>query len=344
MGFSEDRARGQFGPLYVLVSENPYVLWEATEHWKGVCRKALGAEGAPVKVFTAPQIDYDRLLEIGTTVPMFETASIVVIAQLERVPEAKYETLSRTLKSFPSTARVLVTGEKVDMRKTFYKTLAGLGPVEVFPRIYPEQVSGWVRRIAADFDWALSPQAVDLLSTVHGTDLFGIRQSIERATLYIGRRRRIEVNDIETVLSGEGEHDVYQLIDAASRGDLATALGMARSLLVGGDKIVFWLSAMTSQCQRLLQLSEFGEISDAEAGKRLQTHPFLVSKLRPQLAGFGPSGLVRTLEAIFQTDCAMKTSLIQPALAWELLVWRIAHKRRSASIPLFELESFGMRE
>jgi DNA polymerase III delta subunit len=343
MGFSEDRASGRFGPFYFLAAENPYLLWEAVEHWKGVWRHAV--PGVNVRVFTAPHVDLDRLLELGTTVPLFETLQLIVVEQVDHFPEGRLGGFVDILRRFGSSTKALLTAGTIDRRKAFYKTLANanLGPSEVFPRIYNDDVPGWVRRLAGEFDWTLSPQAVELLAGVQGTDLFAVRQTIERATLYIGQRRRIEAADIEAVIAGDGEHDIYLLMEAIGAEDLSHALGIMRSLLASGDRTLPWLAQITGQCLRLLKLLELSEESDQKAGQVLGIHPFLVRRLRPQAQSFGVGGLAATMEAVFETDWATKTSTLPTRLAWELLVWRLAEKNRRRAV-WFDLENPNIRE
>lgn len=341
MGFSEDRAQGKFGPYYLLEAENPYVLWDAEEHWKSVWRRIPG-EAARIQSFTAPQIDFDQLLGAGATMPMFETVQPVIIHHADRLTGKPLDELVRIVKQSPPSTKWLLTSEGFDKRKSQYKTLAALGPTESFPRIYPEQLSGWVQRIATDFDAALSSSAVELIASVHGSDLFGARQTIERAVLYIGRKRRIEQADVELVMAGEGEYDVFQLLEAASRNDMARALAMARSLLASSrsdSDISFWLALIHGQCVRFLRLLDYQGKSDQQAAQALSIHPFLVSKLRVQASGIGYEGLIGIVAAAFETDWAVKTSVLTPQMAWELFVWRVARGKRPLSTPLIDLES-----
>ncbi|MBI3872738.1 MAG: DNA polymerase III subunit delta [candidate division Zixibacteria bacterium] len=334
MGFSEDRATGKFGPFYLLTAENPYVLWDAVESWKNVSRTSAGASR---RTFTAPHIDFERLSDLGTTLPMFETLQLVHVANVDRVPSARQTEFVEILRRFGATNRVLLTAEAIDRRTTFFKALSALGLNEAFPRIYPENLPGWVMRIAGEFDWALSPDAVDLLVGVHGSDLFEVRQTIERATLFIGARRRIEKSDVERVIAGQGEHDVFQLVEALAREDTVQALAIVRSLQAVAIPASFWLRSLTTSCIRLIRLCGFKDKPDTEIGRELGMHPWLVGKLRPQAMALGVNGLTQAIAAIFEADWAIKTSTMTDRLAAELLVWRLASRRRRIAPNWFDL-------
>ena len=77
MGFSEDRARSQYGDIYLLIAENPYILWDAAEQWKAHWRAvdketaAAGAEVCSVDVLYGSDLTLDHLSMLVTAVPMF---------------------------------------------------------------------------------------------------------------------------------------------------------------------------------------------------------------------------------------------------------------------------------
>lgn len=348
MGFSEDRAQGKFGPFYLLVAENPYVLWDAAEHWKTVWKRQAG-DAVRVQTFTAPQIDFDQLLGAGATMPMFETIQPVLIRDIDRLSGKKLDEFLRILGQSSGSTKWLLTSESIDKRTTLFKALAGLGPVEVFPRIYSDKIGGWIQRIAGDFDAMLSIGAVEMIASVHGSDLFGARQTIERAALFIGRKRRIEAADVEIVMAGEGEYDVFQLLEAASTCNFERALAIARSLEAStksSSDITFWLGMIHGQCLTYLQVLAWSDKTNEQIGQMLKPprHPFLVGKLRAQANGFGESGLLEGITAAFESDWAIKTSTLSPQMAWELLVWRISQDRNRQFAKLLDLESLRVRE
>ena len=118
--------------------------------------------------------------------PMFETIQPVLIRDADRLNDRKREEFARIVRQTSSSTKWLLTSEGFDKRRASWKTLSALGPVEEFPRIYPEKLGGWIQRIATDFDAALSPHATELIAAVHGSDLFGARQTIDRADVRTG--------------------------------------------------------------------------------------------------------------------------------------------------------------
>lgn len=336
MGFSEDRASGRYGPRYVLVAENPYLLWDAVEDWKRLNRR-VGQ--LPLDSFHAPKIDIDRLLDVGATIPMFGEQRLVLIHDINKVPAPQQEKLMRALKVFGESTRVVATASGLDKRLKFTKFLLSWADVEEFPRIYTDRLPGWAQRIAADLGWQLAPNAAGLLASTLGDDLFAVRQTIERTTLYIGQKRRIELADIEAGLTGDGQHSVFLLLDAVSEPNLERSIRIVRSLFAGTDRPELWLGALTTLLQRLLKLSEINEPNDFQASRQTGIHPKFIGQARRQVAYFGQRGLTAALYGCFETEWGVKTSRFTPRLGWELLTYRLCTKKVLLRGPLLSLEN-----
>jgi len=341
MGFSEDRAHGRFTERYFLLASNPYLLWDAVEHWKAVWRKD---EQVPIDIFRAPKIDLDRLLNIGATIPLFAQTRLVVINEISKVGDPQVERLLKILGQFGPTTKVLVTAQDFDKRKKLFKGLCAWGDFEEFPQIYQDKLPGWAQRIAGDFGWHLSPAAAELLASTYGDDLFAVRQTIERTTLFIATQRRIEVSDIEPMLAGEGMHSVFLLLDAVAAPDFHRALSIVRSLFASDNYPPLWLSALASLLTRLLKLLELNEPNDAKAAQLTGINPYFMKKSRAQIRYLGYDGLVTAIRACYETEWAIRTYPISERLAWELLAWRLCTKQPIAVFALADMESADFGE
>ena len=336
MGFSEDRATGKYGPRYFLIAENSYLLWDAIEDWKAAWQKS---GKIPLDTFRPPKIDFDRLLDIGATIPMFGDSRLVVIHDVDGVALSQQERLFSTLSHFGDTTKVLITAAPFDKRTKLFKTLCNWGSYEEFPRVFDNQIPGWAKRIAGEFGWQLAPGAANLLGETFGVDLFSVRQTIERATLYIGSIRRIELADIEIVLSGEGTHSVFLLLDAVADSDLARALTIVRSLFASSDYPESWLATLSGLLLRLLRLLEVNDPNDFNAARMTGIHEKFIGQSRRQAAQFRAQGLSAAILACFEIEWAIKTSQVGRRLGWELLVYRLCRKRVLAGPPFFDLEN-----
>ncbi|HEX9750317.1 MAG TPA: DNA polymerase III subunit delta [candidate division Zixibacteria bacterium] len=342
MSFSEERAAGRFGPVHLLVAENPYVLWDAAEHWKATWR--AGGD-CSLSIQYGRQLDPDRLAQLIDSLPMFATLQLVIIHDVDKIPLLRQQAVLDALRRQSDGVKALLTGAKLDRRLTFTKELVRLVPTEEFPSIYDNHLPGWAKRIASDLGTSLSPAAAEHLALLHGTDLFEMRQTIERALLYSGAgQRRLSEQEITAVVAGDGEHTVFELADAVGSDDLTRALQTLQSLYTQGDVSVYVTAALFGHYQRVLLLTPFGAgVADAQIAQSTGLRPFIIRKLRPQAVRIDAERAADALEAICETDWSIKTSTIPGRTAVELLMYRLCRGTRTASPLWFDVPATTRR-
>ena len=151
-------------------------------------------------------------------------------ASSQAVTEALAE-LAEELKTFSwDNVRLLISAGKVDKRKAFYKTLEKIGAVENF--------SAWSQD---DKDWAdraetaaidairkrqkdISDAALGELVNRAGGNARQLENEIEKLTVFIGDRNRIELQDVTAICSRNKTAKAFALGDALGDRDLPRLL------------------------------------------------------------------------------------------------------------------------
>jgi DNA polymerase-3 subunit delta len=182
-----------------------------------------------------------RLREALQTLPFFGSGKVVWLRDCNFLGEeraasaaAVTETLAELadeLKKFAwQSVRLLISAGKVDKRKTFFKTLDKLGTVEVF--------SAWS---ADDKDWAdraeiaarggfrkqqkeISEEALAELISRVGPNARQLDSEVEKLTLFIGERKKIEFADVAAICSRNKTARAFALGDALGDRDLSRLL------------------------------------------------------------------------------------------------------------------------
>jgi DNA polymerase III subunit delta len=175
------------------------------------------------------------------TLPFFGTAKVVWLQNCNFLGEEKTASaqavtedlaeLSQELKTFKwQSVRLLVSAGKVDKRKTIYKTLEKIGGVET--------LAGWS---ADDSDWAaqaetfalralkelnkdISDDALGRLISGAGPNARALRSEIEKVSLYVGSRAKIESEDVDAVVTKNKQARAFALGDALGDRNLARLL------------------------------------------------------------------------------------------------------------------------
>jgi DNA polymerase-3 subunit delta len=139
--------------------------------------------------------------------------------------------LSAELKNFPwQNVRLLVSAGKVDKRKTFYKTLDKIGTVEVLAgwsaedRDWAEQAEAFASRALRELGKEISGEALGRLIAQTGPNPRALRSEIEKLSLYVDARPRVETGDIEAIVTRNKQARAFALADALGDRNLPRLL------------------------------------------------------------------------------------------------------------------------
>jgi DNA polymerase-3 subunit delta len=175
------------------------------------------------------------------TLPFFGSAKVVWLQNCnflgeERAAPAPAVTedlaeLSQELKDFTwENVRLLVSAGKVDKRKTIYKTLEKIGSVEILAGWSVED-SDWVAqaesfalRALGELHKEISDEALARLIANAGPNARALRAEIEKLSLYVGERPRVESGDVDVIVTRNKQARAFAMGDALGDRNLARLL------------------------------------------------------------------------------------------------------------------------
>lgn len=285
-------------------------------------------------------------------------------AGLARVYE---ETIERGI---PASASLILTTEVVDERRVLFKKISAVGFVidcGARPRkpwdtqMDPEAARAKVRAMVAAAGKSMPADALASIVERTGFSMRSLESEIEKLLLYVGPRPTITIADVMEVLSTSREANVFDLTNAISSRDAARALRAFRSLMAQREPIAPILSVLAGeirgvivargalerqlggkvdpglpfpafQARVLPLLAKAVEGDDGSAARLLAMKPFRAYNLLKAATRFSMSELVQGLEAIHDTDLALKTSNHPEDLLGERLLLAICASTRIFSL------------
>jgi DNA polymerase-3 subunit delta len=139
--------------------------------------------------------------------------------------------LARELKDFPwQNIRLLISAGKVDKRKSFYKTLDKIGDVEVLDgwstedRDWAQKAESFASRALRELGKDISDHALASLAANAGPNPRALRNEIEKLSLYVGERPRIETADVQAIVTRNKQARAFALGDALGDRNLPRVL------------------------------------------------------------------------------------------------------------------------
>ena len=175
-------------------------------------------------------------------------------------------------KGFPKGNHLIITTDMADKRRKLYKTIKekGLiidcsvpkGDLSADRKAQEAVLKESKNAILEQFGKTIEEDAFKKMYEMTGFDLRTFTQNLEKLVSYIGKRKKITVNDVESVLERTKKDPVYELSNAIANRNLEMTLFVLNSLL-GVDKFhpLQALAGLVNQIRRLLLVKGFVESS-----------------------------------------------------------------------------------
>lgn len=287
-------ASGELGPLYVLVGDDDAEKSSVAAQFADTVDEGLRAfnldrlYGGETKV--------DQLLDSANTLPMMVPRRIVLVLESEKLlipkreskaADEELERLEQFVKDPPPHATVVFVCGALDGRRRLVKLLLKEAQVVSTGTIEDAAAAElWVKVRAARDKVNLDAGAVRALVDRAGLDIVRLRSGFERVALYALGQATVTAEDVrQAVPAGPEAQADFGIAKAIWRSDAADALRELGLALEAGAVPVMLMGQLRAAAEKL-------------PAARLQT----------------------SIESVFRTDLALKSSGGDPRILLERLV------------------------
>lgn len=210
------------------------VFQEWSAQWEGMDHEIIDASAANSGEALG---SLARLREALDTLPFFGGGKVIWFQNCnflgdERTASSQSVTaalndLAQSWKEFPwKDVRLIITSGKVDKRKTFYKTVSGMGAVEVFAG-WSGDDPGWVQEAEAaatrqfrELNVRIESDALAELVSRVGPNARQLRSEVEKVALYAGEGKAVRIEDIDAIATRNKQSKAFELGEALGERDL----------------------------------------------------------------------------------------------------------------------------
>ncbi len=318
--------------FYILFGPDEFSLREELERIKDGLgdRESLASN---TTIFEGKQVSLNQLMDACIALPFLGSHRLIIVEGLlvrfegDRVELKKGggeewgEFEKRVGGMPPSTALILIDGQ-LKKGNALLKGLAPLASVKEFPLLKGAALGGWIRGRVKEGQGTISPEAVRMLASLVGENLWVLASEIEKLLLYTAGRR-IDEGDVKEVVSYAREANVFTMVDALIEGRAARAAPLLHQLLQEGDTAPYLLVMITRQLRLLVQSKELSlqGFSAAEVKARLDlTSDYVLNKALEQGRRYSMERLEQVYRKLLETDLSIKRGLWRGELALDLLV------------------------
>jgi len=292
------------------------------------------------------QLTLDQLRTVCETAPFLgERRLVIVNGLLERFePKSKsnrqkkitplanqknqYKSLATYISKLPdSTVLVLIDG-RIKGNNPLFRELSTKAEVRSFPLLRDSKLREWIQRQVTEEDGSISPQAVNLLAKLVGSNLWAMANEINKLVLFtLGRR--IEEEDIKMVVSHAQQANVFAMVDAILEFKAGVAEQLLHQLLQGGAAPAYLLVMLSRQFQMIVRVKELtnqGKPKIEIQDKLGLTAEFALHKTLEQADRYPLVRLKEVYHKLLEADLSIKTGKYSGELALNILIAELCQR------------------
>ena len=312
---------GKAAPVYLVHGPERYLADRAV----AALVEAL-LEGAPrdfnLDRFDGKGCDAERLLAAARSFPMMARRRVVLVRDAEQLAPAALAKLSEYAADPAPTTALVLSAEKIDLRKKAVHALRDAAKVVECKKVYARHLPGWITRMAKAEGRRIEPDAVDALVRLVGADLALLESETRKAALLAEEGEPIAARHVRAVVADLREETVFELGDAVAGRAAGDALRILGKMIEGNAEPLHVLWSVGKHLRTLAMADDAVRQGKraVEALHAMDVREFLVEKYAGQLRRFAPGQLKRAYLAVRDADLALKSSKLPGRLVLEKLV------------------------
>ncbi|PIR16562.1 MAG: DNA polymerase III subunit delta [Deltaproteobacteria bacterium CG11_big_fil_rev_8_21_14_0_20_49_13] len=295
-------------PVYFIYGAEGYLVSTAIGRVREYVKNIAGDSFEPDR-FSGKDSDLAEITSCAGTLPMWTTHSLILVTEADKMTDTK--PLAKYLLNPSKTSTIVFSAEKADGRTGFAKILSDKAAVIECKPLYDDKLPDWVRMEASNRGRQMSMEAANIMADLVGNNLGELAGAIDKIMLYIGKKKTIDMADVETVLTETGRKNVFEFTEAVGRRDLKESLRLLKRLFDFNENEIMILSMLARHFRILIKAKEatMGKYVDrASLPKLLGVNPFFVDKYVAQSKMYQWRELKKTFKRLYQTDKLLKSS------------------------------------
>ena len=335
--------------LYILTGEDDFTLTQALDGIKNEIGDPA-ALSVSTTTLDGGEVTPEQLRTVCETVPFMSGKRLVIVDGLlarfeprnrpRRQPGRTRQTtdqpdrhkpFSLILEKLPESTIVVLREGKISGGNPLFKELSGKATSKTFPPVKGVALSKWAQNRVTAEGGSIAPKALTLLTRLVGSDLWIMTSEIDKLILF-AKGRRIEEEDVRTVVGYAQETTVFVMIDAILDFKAELAEQSLQKLLQSGSAPSYLLTMLARQVQLIVRAKDLKNrrTPNAEIQSRLGiTQEFILRRTLEQAARYSLPRLREVYHHILDTDIAIKTGQYGAELALTILAAELGQRNQT---------------
>lgn len=299
--------KGQFEPIYFLMGDEPYFIDQITD---AIIEAALSPEERDFNetILYGNETSMEFVINTARQYPTFAERRLVVVKEAKGIKNLEY--LESYVKEYlPSTILVIAYKYgKLDKRSATAKGIDAVGVLFESSKMYDNKLPDWISTLAQIKGCRIDPKAAALLAEFVGNDLSRLAGEVDKLIVTLpAQTRQINVDLVERNIGISKEYNVFELISALSRKEVARANLIVNFFIKNPENpIPKSLYSLHAHFLKLFQVCYLPDKSDDSLKRHFGFNYFQLQDVKSALRNYSAVKILGILEAIRTTDAKFK--------------------------------------
>ncbi|ODS30279.1 MAG: DNA polymerase III delta subunit [Candidatus Scalindua rubra] len=286
------------------------------------------------------------------TAPMFGKHKLIMVENADNFLNKYQDKLLEYIKGSFDVNYLVLEVSTIDKRTRLAKTLDSKhgilvecdklydspAPWETNKPEYDSELTRWIVMHVKNYNKIMNLKSAFYLMEKTGNNLAIIDKQIDALSIYVGDRKEITIEDIQTLLGLSHREKLYNLLDAIGMKDTISAIRISKNIFDVGmenerknityDAKSIAITMITSIHRRMKDLWKVLRILDKGGGKKdilertSVKRPF-IDKFSKQALNFIEKEMPDKWKYMLEADLLCKTSRLSPILIIEQLITKL---------------------
>lgn len=295
-----------YHPVYFLTGEEPYYIDLISD---AIEEKILDESEREfnLTILYGKDVDIPTIINQAKRFPMMSNYQVVIVKEAQDIKDIKEIEKLQPYVENPVKSTILVfcyKYKKLDKRKSITKLIEKHGVLFESPRIYDNQVSGWITQYLKKKGYGIQAKAAELLAESLGTSISKIVNEVNKMIINIPVGTEINAHHVEQNIGISKDFNVFELSKALETKNVVKANNILLHFVKNEKEfpIVMVVAILYTSFVRILQYHYLQDKSPNNVGSVLGIKPFFADDYRKAASHYSPARVVGILSLLREYD------------------------------------------
>jgi DNA polymerase III subunit delta len=306
---SKDISAGKILPVYYLFGEDTFSLDKTIRDLEKSIQPFITSDFDKEIIYAEDKNLLD-ILSVASSFPFGSEKKFILVKEFEKVSSKK--NLINYIKSPADFTHLVIVhnGSITNLTSEPFKTLLENNFIYEAVELKGNNLIEWIIQYVCENNKEISRETASVFADMVGENRNLIETQLEKVFIYLGDKKEIDIESIESLSAKFKEYTIFDLQDALGAKNRRTSFKVAFNLLEKGSEPVFIIHMLTKFFTGILRINELksSNTPESQIARIVGTHPFYLKKFYNARRLYSDMELINISRALLNADISIKTT------------------------------------